>query len=71
MNAELNMNDILLHVKQMDRSEQLSLVDKIVSLIRKSDSELPKTKLSSITGVGSSIWAKTDIDKFIEEEREW
>lgn len=71
MNADLNINDILVQVKRLDKKDQLSLLEKLTSLIRKSEHKEYKTKLSSICGVGSSIWSNTDIDEYIDQERQW
>ena len=71
MNADLNVNDILLQVKHLDKEDQLSLLEKLVLLIRKSERKGNITKLSSISGVGSSLWSNTDIDKYIDQERQW
>lgn len=71
MNADLNIHRILTQVKQLDKADQLSLLEKLALLIRKSETSGNKTKLSSISGVGSSIWKKTNIDDYIEQERQW
>lgn len=70
MNADLNINTILTQVKQLDRTDQLSLLGKLALLIRKSDTG-NKVKLSSISGIGSSLWSRTNIDEYIEQERQW
>ncbi|GGG80788.1 hypothetical protein GCM10007415_11620 [Parapedobacter pyrenivorans] len=71
MNADLNINTILTQVKQLNRADQLSLLEKLALLIRKSDTTRNKVKLSSISGIGSSLWSKTNIDEYIEQERQW
>jgi len=71
MNTDLNVNDILLQVKRLDKEAQLSLLEKLALLIRKSESKEKKIKLSSISGVGSSLWSKTDIDEYVDQERQW
>ncbi len=71
VNADLNINTILTQVKQLDRADQLSLLKKLALLIRKSDTVGNETKLSAISGIGSSLWSKTNIDEYIEQERQW
>ncbi|MEC3879944.1 hypothetical protein [Parapedobacter sp. 10938] len=71
MNADLNINTILTQAKKLDRADQLSLLGKLALLIRKSDAARNKVKLSSISGIGSSLWSKTNIDEYIEQERQW
>jgi len=71
MNADLNVNDILLQVKRLDKEDQLNLLEKLALLIRKSERKENKTKLTSISGVGSSLWSNTDIDGYVDQERQW
>ena len=71
MPTTLNIQDILVNVRQLRKDEQLTLLERIIELIRKGD-EAPKTaKLSSITGVGAEIWKETDIDEYLDTERQW
>jgi len=71
MNSDLNVNDILLQVKRLDKEDQISLLEKLALLISKSERKEIKTKLSSISGVGSSLWSHTDIDEYVDQERQW
>ena len=71
MNADLNVNDILLQVKRLDKEDQLSLLEKVALLIRKSEHKGNKPKLSTISGVGSSLWSGISIDEYIDQERQW
>ena len=71
MNADINVNDILLQVKRLDKEDQISLLEKLALLISKSERKEIKTKLSSISGVGSSLWRNTDIDEYVDQERQW
>ncbi len=65
-----NVESILLEVKHLERDEQLMLLEKIVAIIRKERTS-PTVKLSSLSGLGAEIWKGVDIDKYIENEREW
>ena len=71
MNSDLNVNDILLQVKRLDKEDQISLLEKLALLISKSERKEIKTKLSSISGVGSSLCRNTDIDEYVDQERQW
>ena len=70
MQTALNMNDILSKVKKLDREDQLTLLEKLVTLIR-SNATQKNNRLSKISGIGSKIWQSTDIDDYIEQERKW
>ena len=67
----LTVNDILSQVKQLDKQEQKNLLERLVLLVRKKESDTNPVKLSSISGIGSEIWSNMDIDKYLESEREW
>ncbi|MEO6721865.1 MAG: hypothetical protein ABIN67_15965 [Ferruginibacter sp.] len=71
MSATLNITDILSRVKELDKDEQLTLLEKLVGLIRKNGPTKSHIKLSGISGIGSKIWSETSIDKYIDEERQW
>lgn len=67
----LTVNDILSQVRQLDKQEQKNLLERLVLLISKKESDTNPVKLSSISGIGSEIWSNIDIDKYVESEREW
>lgn len=71
MNADLNIHEILRQVERLEKEDQLSLLEKLALMIRKSEHKEKQTKLSSISGVGSSIWSKTNIDEYVDQERHW
>lgn len=71
MSATLNTQDILSKVKELDKEEQLNLLERIVAVIRKNQTSRTPTKLSKISGIGSKIWKKTNIDDYIDQERQW
>lgn len=64
----LSINEILSEVKKLDKKEQLSLLERLVALICKKGE---RVKLSQISGIGSSLWAKSNIDEYISQERQW
>jgi hypothetical protein len=71
MSATSNLHDILSKVKELDKEEQLTLLERLVALIRKHETTSAPTKLSKISGIGSKVWEKTDIDDYIDQERQW
>jgi hypothetical protein len=71
MSATLNIQDILTQVRRLDKGEQFSLLERLVALVRKSDESTKPVKLTSISGLGSEVWEKTNIDQYIEQERQW
>ena len=71
MSSTLNIHDILSKVKELGKDEQLTLLERLVALIRKNESIKSPSKLSRISGIGSKIWKKTNIDEYIDQERQW
>jgi hypothetical protein len=73
MAASLNINDILSQVKQLDKEDQLTLLQRLASLLKRTEaSKVSSIRLTSLSGLGSEIWKSTnDIDSYIDEERQW
>jgi len=57
MNAELNLNEILSQVKKLNKLDQVTLLKKITSMLKKDKSNQP-VKLSEISGLGASVWGR-------------
>lgn len=73
MAAPLNINDILSQVKQLDKEDQLTLLQRLASLLKKAEAkQAASARLTSLSGLGSEIWKSTrDIDNYIDGERQW
>jgi hypothetical protein len=73
MAASLNINDILSQVKQLDKEDQLMLLQRMTYLLKRRETKnTMSTRLTSLTGVGNDIWGSAEnIDKYIDEERQW
>jgi hypothetical protein len=71
MNAELGLNEILSQVKKLNKVEQITLLQKIALLITKEKKSSKSARLTEISGLGSSLWNGVDIDKYIDDERQW
>ena len=73
MAASLNINDILSQVKQLDKEDQLTLLQRMAYLLKRREvKKTTPTQLTSLSGLGSEIWKSADsIDKYIDEERQW
>lgn len=73
MAASLNINDILSQVKQLDKEDQLTLLQRMAYLLKRGETKKTTSiHLTSLSGLGSEIWKNVDsIDKYIDEERQW
>jgi len=69
MPTALNINDILSKVEKLDKTDQLTLLEKLAALLQKEDTKNKPIKLSDISGIGSKIWKQTTIQEYIEQER--
>jgi len=73
MAASLNINDILARIKQLDKEDQLTLLQRMVYLLKKKkEKKTTPTRLTLLSGMGSETWKNTDeINQYIDEERQW
>ncbi len=71
MSATLNIHDILSRVQELKKEEQLTLLEKLTALIRKDETTNNVSKLSKLSGIGSKIWNNTNVDEYIDQERQW
>ena len=73
MATSLNINDILSQVKQLDKEDQLTLLQQIAFLLKRAETtKTTSMRLTSLSSPGSEIWKSTDdIDHYIDEERQW
>jgi hypothetical protein len=71
MDAELKLNKILLQVQKLNKFEQVALLKKISSLLNGNKQSQKPVRLIEISGLGSSLWHNIDIDKYVDEERQW
>lgn len=71
MPATLNLQDILSNIQKLDKSQQFTLLEKLVAIIRKDDVTKKPVNLSNISGIGSKVWQSSNIDEYIDKERQW
>jgi len=67
----ISIGNIVSQIKKLDHSEKINILEKVVSLIKNESVERERINLSSISGLGSEIWQETDIDRYVENERQW
>lgn len=68
-----NINEILSQVKQLDKEDQLTLLQRVAYLMKRRETDQnTETRITMLSGLGSEIWKNMDeIDNYIEEERQW
>jgi endonuclease III len=70
--ANENHIDRIIHdIGILDPSEKLEILERLVCLIKESNSSEPKKEYSllQLRGLGKEIWTGVDTDRFIENER--
>lgn len=67
------INAILSEARKLSKDEQLNLLQRLLLLLKKPESiGNSVANLSSLGGVGSELWGNADdIDKYLEDERQW
>ena len=73
MAASITIQHIITQVKQLDSQQQLTLLKRLASLLKRAESTTaPPKKLTSLSSLGGEIWKGVeDIDRYIDEERRW
>jgi hypothetical protein len=68
MATSVNINDILSQVKKLGKEDQLTLLERLVILLKKKEeAKNNSVRLTSLSGLGSEIWSSNnDIDNYIE-----
>jgi hypothetical protein len=68
-----NIDNIILEAEKLDKKDQINLLKKLLELVKKTEvlNKSTSVSLTSLSGLGSDIWINTDIDSYIENERQW
>lgn len=72
MSTSLNKHELLIEVKKLSKEDQLAFFQKFQQHFEKiSNPQKPSFQLTSLAGLGSEIWKDTDINQYLEDERQW
>lgn len=71
MPETIEIHELMSKIRNLDKEDQITLLERLVAIVRKDDDLEKVPKLSSISGVGSFIWKETNIDNYIDQERQW
>ena len=71
MDTELKLNKILTQVKKLNKLDQVILVKKISGIINESKPASKAASLIQLCGLGAEVWHGADIDKYVDDERQW
>jgi DNA-binding HxlR family transcriptional regulator len=66
---EANYNQVISEIKTLDLSDQLRLLEEMVTLIRKKTSKTSPRSILELKGKGKDIWKELNVKAYIDEER--
>lgn len=69
--TKAKLNSILSQVQKLSKVEQAVLLDKILAMLNATAVSKKDIRLMELSGLGSEIWRDTDIDKYVDDERQW
>ena len=62
-------NQVISEIKTLNLSDQLRLLEEMVSLIRKKTSKTKPRSILELKGKGKNIWKGLNVKAYIDEER--
>ncbi len=72
MNAELKIDKIFSQVQKLNKAQQTSLLKKLMHLLKTDKPAVGRrVTLADLSGLDSDVWRDIDIDKYVDEERQW
>ena len=71
MPETIDILELISKIRNLGKEDQFTLLERLAAIVRKNDEFEKKPKLSSLSGLGSVIWKKTNIDNYIDQERQW
>lgn len=73
MEKSAKIEGIMSQVRQLDYETRIYLIERIVRLLKRpaKSTRKNKVKLSDLNNKGSEIWQNVNIDKYVQQERQW
>ena len=71
MEKAININQLLSQVELLDNTSKLNLVERIIALIKKENKTKKNSSITDLNGLGKEIWKGVDVNKYVENERQW
>ncbi|MGM0581665.1 MAG: hypothetical protein ACQETL_13345 [Bacteroidota bacterium] len=73
MDTSVKIQNILSQIKKLDYESRLSLAEQLIKQLKitKKEAKPISHDLTELNTLGSEIWRNMDIDKYVEQEREW
>jgi hypothetical protein len=72
MGKSINIENILSQIEKLDYANKLYLIERLIKQLRNSkEGTLSSHHLTELNSLGSEIWKDVDIDKYVQQERQW
>lgn len=73
MDKVIKVENILSQISKLDYESRLYLMERLVRLVRKQGKEKKSgtAHLTELSNLGAEIWQNVNIDKYVQEERQW
>jgi len=70
MESAVNLQQIVAEIEKLDYEGKISLMTRILSLLRLEDQKKPAIPITQLQGLGKNIWSNIDIESYLKTERE-
>jgi hypothetical protein len=70
MESAVNLQQIITEIEKLDYESKISLMTRILSLLRREDQKNPAIPITKLQGLGKNIWLNIDIESWLKTERE-
>lgn len=71
MEREKEIEEIVARVKRLNPTDRLVVLKELTAISEQEEPKKERMSLLSLRGLGAEIWKDMDVDKYIEEERQW
>lgn len=71
MDKSVTINNVLVQIKQLDYDSKLSIMEKLVLLLKRYNKSYKTIHLTELNKLGCEIWKNVDIDEYVKNERQW
>lgn len=73
MDKAIKVENILSQISKLDHESRLYLMERLIRLLRKQGEETKSgtAHLTELSNLGAEVWQNVNIDKYIQEERQW
>ncbi len=71
MSCTARIDNIMNEVSTYDVEMRILLIEKILDSIKTAGKQKHSAGLSELKGLGADLWKQIDVQKYIDEQREW